>query len=109
MSVLANDHLMLPVGATAFAILAALSYRWLQPKPLKGFPHNPITSILGDIPEITQILKKGDKTLYDYYGILVERHGPVVQMCIGNQSMLLLADPSEVERIVARGKNVDMI
>lgn len=71
----------LPVfGATALAIAASAIYRWLHPKPLEGFPHNPVTSILGDIPEITRILKNGNKTLYDYYEILVERHGPVTQV-----------------------------
>ncbi|KAG8751990.1 hypothetical protein FRC12_012167 [Ceratobasidium sp. 428] len=30
-------------------------------------------------------------------------------MCIGNQSMLLLADPTEAERVIVQGKNVEMI
>ncbi|QRV79699.1 cytochrome P450 family protein [Ceratobasidium sp. AG-Ba] len=108
MKELTSRQIVLPtVGA--LAILAGFGYHWLKPRPLKGIPHNPVTSILGDISEITQILKRGDKTLYDYYEILVERHGSITQLCAGNNSMLIVADPAEVDRIIVKGKNIEAI
>ncbi|QRV94337.1 cytochrome P450 family protein [Ceratobasidium sp. AG-Ba] len=107
MTDLITHRMTLPTAGAVLVVLAALGYRLLKPKPLKGIPHNPITSILGDIPEITEILKKGDKTLYDYYEVLVGRHGPVTQLCVGNNSMLVLADPAEADRLVVKGKNVE--
>ncbi|CAE6397568.1 unnamed protein product [Rhizoctonia solani] len=76
------------------------------PKPLPNFPHNPITSILGDLPEILRMIKSG-KTLSEYYGLLFERHGPIIQMFIGWHMSLVVADRGEAERLMIKFKNVD--
>ncbi|QRW21757.1 cytochrome P450 family protein [Rhizoctonia solani] len=63
-------------------------------------------SILGDLPEILRMIKSG-KTLSEYYGTLVERHGPVIQMFIGWHMSLVVADRGEAERLMIKFKNVD--
>ena len=65
--------------ALALGIGAFILYFVFWPKPLSNFPHNPITSVLGDLPEILRMVRSG-KTLSEYYGLLVERHGPVIQV-----------------------------
>jgi hypothetical protein len=70
----------LAAGTLAAASALSLAYWWLQPKPLDGFPHNPISGILGDIPELARLIKEEEITVLDYFEILVERHGPVVQV-----------------------------
>ncbi|KAF8750707.1 Cytochrome P450 [Rhizoctonia solani] len=50
---------------------------------------------------------KSGKTLSEYYGILVERHGPVIQMFIGWHMSLVVADRGEAERLMIKFKNVD--
>lgn len=67
------------LGTFIAAATFSLVYCWLKPKPLNRFPHNPVTSILGDIPEIMRTIKSG-KTINDYYALLIERHGPIVQV-----------------------------
>jgi hypothetical protein len=76
----------LAAGTLGFTVALSLVYRWLQPKPLSDFPHNPVTSILGDIPELTRLIKE-EKSVLDYWALMVERHGPVVQVC--TQSSLI--------------------
>ncbi|KAF8694124.1 cytochrome P450, partial [Rhizoctonia solani] len=93
--------LALVLGLSAFAL-----YFVFWPKPLPNFPHNPLTSILGDLPEILRMIKSG-KTLSEYYGILVERHGPLIQMFIGWHMSLVVADRGEAESLMIKFKNVD--
>ena len=65
--------------ALALGISAFIIYFVFWPKPLPSFPHNPVSSILGDLPEILRLVKSG-KTLSEYYELLVERHGPIIQV-----------------------------
>lgn len=77
---LLSDRLAVVVASALALVLAvSLFFIWLWPKPIAGIPHNPITSIFGDVPEITQVIKSG-RSASDYYPMLVKRHGPVVQV-----------------------------
>ncbi|KEP48387.1 cytochrome P450 family protein [Rhizoctonia solani 123E] len=94
------------VLALTLGIGAFILYFVFWPKPLLNFPHNPITSVLGDLPEILRVVRSG-KTLSEYYALLVERHGPVIQMFIGWHMSLVVADRGEAERLMIKFKNVD--
>ena len=72
-----------PVAVVAVAILFlfGLFYKWLSPKPIPGVPHNPITSIWGDIPEITKLRKR--MTFSEYLADQAYKHGSVYQVGLG--------------------------
>jgi hypothetical protein len=76
---LVSGRQMLTAGILVVTASIYPVYIWLKPKPLVGFPHNPISSILGDIPEIARVIEGGG-TLSEYYMLLMERHGPIVQV-----------------------------
>ncbi|KAF8608400.1 cytochrome P450 [Ceratobasidium sp. AG-I] len=103
-----SRNFQLAASATAsLAVVVPMIYYWLLPKPLPNIPHNPITSLLGDIPDITRALQDNEQGIMDYFSNHVKKHGPLSQMCIGNQIMVLLTDRSEVDRLVLHGRNVD--
>ncbi|QRW08561.1 cytochrome P450 family protein [Ceratobasidium sp. AG-Ba] len=102
------EKMQLVAGALAVAVSFWAIYRWLKPKPIPGFPHNPITSIFGDIPEFIRLMKDEQLSLVDYVALLVERHGPAVQFFIGKSVTLLVADHAEIDRLYLRGKSIDM-
>ncbi|KAG9080703.1 hypothetical protein FRC06_006239, partial [Ceratobasidium sp. 370] len=95
------------VAGVSLALLAV--YWWLRPKPFSDIPHNLVTGILGDIPELKRFMKENNARYLDYFAHLAERHGPITQVCLGGKTILLLSDREEVERIVVRGKNVDTL
>ncbi|QRV81352.1 cytochrome P450 family protein [Ceratobasidium sp. AG-Ba] len=97
----------LATGILAITVVPWVIYQCLKPRPLRDFPHNPITNILGDIPELVRLIKNEHICVLDYLELLVKRHGPVVQMCMGNKVTLLIADQDEIERLYVRGKSVD--
>jgi hypothetical protein len=68
------------VAGALLAVLARLAYLWLLPKPLPNVPHNPITNIWGDIPDITYYMKGGKRTFGDYVADVVKKHGPLSQV-----------------------------
>ncbi|KAG9121035.1 hypothetical protein FRC07_003183 [Ceratobasidium sp. 392] len=90
------------------ATLFSLAYCWLQPKPIPNIPHNPITSIWGDVPDIMSSAKEG-KAFTDYIADLINKHGPLCQVMMGRTPIVLVADKSEMERIVLKGKNTDQL
>ncbi|QRV94360.1 cytochrome P450 family protein [Ceratobasidium sp. AG-Ba] len=101
-------NLQLAAGALVVVAVFWTIYRWLKPKPIPGFPHNPITSIFGDIPELVRLMKDEQLSLVDYVTLLVERHGPAVQFFVGKSVTLLVADHAEIDRLYLRGKSIDM-
>ncbi|KAG8723104.1 hypothetical protein FRC09_004703 [Ceratobasidium sp. 395] len=88
-------------------VISRLLYIWLLPKPLQDIPHNPITSIWGDIPDITHFMQGGKKTFGDYLATVVNKHGPISQIVIGRNPIVVVADRLEAERVLLRGKNTD--
>ncbi|QRV79719.1 cytochrome P450 family protein [Ceratobasidium sp. AG-Ba] len=101
--------LPIPDVRVTVSALAALSYIYwsLRPKPIKGIPHNPIKSILGDIPEIRRFVAEKHCRAFDYFAFLTERHGPITQVFLGSKTFLILGDLKEAERILIQEKQVD--
>lgn len=76
-----SSNFWLVDGAIALlVIVVTLIYYWLFPKPLPGIPHNPVTSLLGDIPDIKKALKNNEQCMMDYFNNHVKKHGPVSQV-----------------------------
>jgi hypothetical protein len=61
-------------------LLAYVVYLWLLPKPLPNIPHNPVTTIWADIPEIMRFTAEGKKTFEEYIEHIVNRHGSLSQV-----------------------------
>ncbi|KAH7339906.1 cytochrome P450 [Rhizoctonia solani] len=83
------------------------AYSWLSPKPIAGIPHNPITSIWGDIPAITKATKDGGRTFSDYIANVVAEHGTLLQVLIGRNPIVVISDRKEMERLLVSGKCTD--
>ena len=71
------------LAAVAMAAVAAFSflrlvYRSLLPKPIPGVPHNPISSIRGDIPQI--MMATAEKSFSEYLIDEINKHGPMFQV-----------------------------
>ncbi|KAG8768912.1 hypothetical protein FRC12_005279, partial [Ceratobasidium sp. 428] len=92
----------------SLVVLTYFAYLWLKPKPIPNIPHNPITSIWGDILDIVRFTKDG-KVFSDYVQDFVQQHGPLCQIMIGRTPMVLVAERAEIERVVLRGKNTDQL
>ncbi|KAG8690701.1 hypothetical protein FRC11_009679 [Ceratobasidium sp. 423] len=89
------------------ALLIRLSYSWLLPRPMLNIPHNPIVSILGDIPAITQYEKDGKGSFIDFLTHSAKIHGPISQILFGWHIAVIVTDRAEAERITLKGKVVD--
>ncbi|KAG9101805.1 hypothetical protein FRC06_002590 [Ceratobasidium sp. 370] len=99
-----------PLAASLLlVVLARLAYLWLLPKPIPHIPHNPITSIWGDVPDIMRFTEDGKRTFADYIAEFVDKHGPLCQVMVGRNPMVLVAERAEIERVVLRGKNTDQL
>ncbi|CUA76947.1 Cytochrome P450 4V2 [Rhizoctonia solani] len=94
-------------GAVGVVLLIRLGYSWLWPKPIPTIPHNPITSIWGDIPAIAKANKKDKVSFVEFLGDMVKTHGPISQVLIGPQVMVIVSDIRETERILIEGKITD--
>lgn len=102
--ILYGPYVNAAILATLCLVLARLLYLWLLPKPLLGIPHNPVASIWGDIPAITEATKDGKKTFADYVRGIVNVHGPILQILIGRHPIVVISDRREAERILVGGK-----
>lgn len=89
------------------ALIARCSYSWLLPKPIPNIPHNPVTSIMGDIPAFTHDKKNGYKLFSNFVEDMVERYGPISQILLARHRIVVLADREESERIALGGKISD--
>ncbi|CAE7211660.1 unnamed protein product [Rhizoctonia solani] len=96
-----TNALALVIGCS---LVVRISYSWLMPKPIAGIPHNPITSIWGDIPAVVKATKEENKHYVDYIDDMVKRHGRLSQMLLGRQVMVILSDIQEAERILIECK-----
>ncbi|KAG9085492.1 hypothetical protein FS749_004380, partial [Ceratobasidium sp. UAMH 11750] len=59
--------------------IGRLTYLWILPKPLPGVPHDPITSILGNVPDLVRFMEGGKKNNADYFNSITSKHGPISQ------------------------------
>ncbi|CAE6466128.1 unnamed protein product [Rhizoctonia solani] len=91
----------------ASALVTRLSYSWLLPKPIPDIPHNPITSILGDIPAFTHDKKNGNRLFSNFVADMIKTHGPISQIFFGWHRIVIVADKEEAERLTFGGKIVD--
>lgn len=69
--------------ASAIALLVVavtLAYYWFLPRPLPGIPHNPVTSLLGDIPDITQEALTNGQSSMEYFNKHAKKYGPISQV-----------------------------
>ncbi|KAH7339907.1 cytochrome P450 [Rhizoctonia solani] len=88
-------------------LLVRLSYLWLLPKPIPKIPHNPVTSIWGDIPAFTHDKKNGLKLFSSFVEDMVRIYGPISQILLARHCIVILADREESERIALGGKITD--
>ncbi|CAE6448817.1 unnamed protein product [Rhizoctonia solani] len=88
-------------------LLARLSYLWLLPKPIPQIPHNPVTSIWGDLPAFAHDEKNGYKLFSSIVEDMVRLHGPISQILLAKHCIVILADREESERIALGGKITD--
>lgn len=126
LDMLSNAQLGAAVAVVVAAVpLFQIFYTSLLPKPIPGVPHNPVTSIWGDIPQIIKVSKH--KTFGEHLADEVEKHGPIFQvrisyllswgsiltrvlhrkMIMGRRKFVVLSDHAEVERILVHGKSVE--
>jgi hypothetical protein len=73
-------YMTIPALIVGSALLTRLAYPWILPKPIPGIPHNPVVSVLGDIPAIRQAGKEGSGLFSDFVANTVGVHGPVSQV-----------------------------
>ncbi|CAE6509727.1 unnamed protein product [Rhizoctonia solani] len=92
---------------TALVLFVRFAYRWLSPKPIPGIPHDPITSIWGDIPAIAEATSDGWTTFSDYVAKVVAKHGSLLQILIGRNPIVVISDRKEMERLLLGGKCTD--
>ncbi|KAG9077180.1 hypothetical protein FS749_010965, partial [Ceratobasidium sp. UAMH 11750] len=90
-----------------FALIARLVYIWLLPKPLPDVPHNPVTNIRGDVPELCRYVQDGKKNMADYFASLTMKHGPVFQLMAGRNGIIIIADKAEYERLLLKSKSTE--
>ncbi|EUC66959.1 cytochrome P450 family protein [Rhizoctonia solani AG-3 Rhs1AP] len=90
-----------------FVLITHLSYSWLLPKPIPGIPHNPVTSVLGDLPAFSHDKKNGNKLLSNFVADMIKIHGSISQILFGWHRIVIVADRNEAERITLGGKMAD--
>ncbi|KAG9093414.1 hypothetical protein FS749_014421, partial [Ceratobasidium sp. UAMH 11750] len=74
-----SEYLGPLLAGLSFVTIARLIYLWILPKPLLGVPHDPITSILGNIPDLVRFMDGGKKNNADYFNSITSKHGPISQ------------------------------
>ncbi|CUA76949.1 Putative cytochrome P450 CYP13A10 [Caenorhabditis elegans] [Rhizoctonia solani] len=82
------------------ALLIRLGYAWLWPKPIPGIPHNPVTSIWGDVPAIIKADKEDKMSFVEFLAHMAKKHGSICQVLVGRQSLVIVSDRKEMERIL---------
>ncbi|KAG8718024.1 hypothetical protein FRC08_006113 [Ceratobasidium sp. 394] len=87
--------------------IGCLTYLWILPKPLPGVPHDPITSILGNVPDLVRFMEGGKKNNADYFNSITSKHGPISQVLLGKTRLVIVADRAEVERVLLRTKSTE--
>ncbi|KAG9128592.1 hypothetical protein FRC07_000025 [Ceratobasidium sp. 392] len=106
-SVQLSDHLSLLVATLPLAILLGLIYFWLLPKPLPHVPHNPITSIWGDVPTLSRFIEGSGKIVADYFANMADIHGPIFQVLLAKTRIVVIADKTEYERMLLKTKSLE--
>ncbi|QRV94346.1 cytochrome P450 family protein [Ceratobasidium sp. AG-Ba] len=82
-------------------------YLWVLPKPIPGIPHDPVTSILGHIPDIVRFSKNGEKDISKWFNSMSTKYGALSQVLLGRVRTVIVADRAEVERLLLKGKSTE--
>ncbi|KAF8598831.1 cytochrome P450 [Ceratobasidium sp. AG-I] len=95
---------------TAAAVITAiplfrLFYTSLLPKPIPGVPHNPVTTIWGDIPHIKR--ETEGRSFGEHLTDEINKHGPIFEMFLGRDGIVVISDHVEAERILVHGKTTE--
>ncbi|KAH7317991.1 cytochrome P450 [Rhizoctonia solani] len=91
--------------AIGSVLLIRLGYSWLWPKPIPAIPHNPITSIWGDIPALIAANKEKKMSFVEFLSICPEYTARFV--LIGRKAMVIISDKEEMKRILIEKKITD--
>ncbi|KAG8746238.1 hypothetical protein FRC12_014332, partial [Ceratobasidium sp. 428] len=75
--------------------------------PLPGIPHNPVTTIWGDVPELARFIKGSGKIAADYFASMAVKHGPIFQIMAAKTPLVVIADKAEYERMVLKTKSLE--
>jgi hypothetical protein len=90
----------------AFLYVATRALLWyITPKPLQGIPHYTPVRPLGDVPRITSYMKncpKGNPFRFDFFAQVSKDLGPIAQVFVFNQRVVVLSDHQEMEDVLAR-------
>ncbi|KAG8693183.1 hypothetical protein FRC08_009275, partial [Ceratobasidium sp. 394] len=101
------EHLVLLAASLSSAIVTYLVYLWLLPKPLLHVPHNPVTSIWGDISELDSFMEGGKRNIADYFTSFATKFGPLSQVMVARARIVLVADRAEYERLLLKTKSTE--
>ncbi|KAF8598830.1 cytochrome P450 [Ceratobasidium sp. AG-I] len=98
------------LGAVVMAVISGvpllrLFYRSLLPKPIPGVPHDPVVSIRGDLPRIMMVT--AEKTFGEYLADQITKLGPIFQIFLVWDKIVVVSDHAEVERLLVYGKNME--
>ncbi|KAH7334113.1 cytochrome P450 [Rhizoctonia solani] len=96
-SLVLTNVLAAVVGST---VLVGMTYSWLLPKPLANIPHNPVTSIWGDLPAIAKAKKGGRRPFMDSVCDVISMRDRIVQILIGRHILVIISDIKETERLM---------
>ncbi|KAG8767496.1 hypothetical protein FRC12_006218 [Ceratobasidium sp. 428] len=108
MDVVRNSDYLGPVAVgLSLAVIARLAYSQLLPKPDPHLPHNPVTNLLGDVPELFRFIDGGKKNFADFIESMCAKHGPIYQLMFVRSQLVVIADRTEYERLLLRSKSVE--
>ncbi|KAG9120942.1 hypothetical protein FRC07_003311 [Ceratobasidium sp. 392] len=108
MDIVRNSGYLEPLlTGLSLAVVARLGYLWILPKPLPGIPHDPITSILGNIPDLVRFMEGGKKNNADWFNSITDKYGPLSQVLLAKTHMVIMADRAEFERLLLRTKSTE--
>ncbi|KAG8711901.1 hypothetical protein FRC09_020350 [Ceratobasidium sp. 395] len=105
MDVVRNSDYLGPVAAgLSLAVIARLAYLQLLPKPDPRLPHNPVTNLLGDVPELFRFIDGGKKNFADF---IESSEAELSKLMFVRSQLVVIADRTEYERLLLRSKSVE--
>ncbi|KAG8768913.1 hypothetical protein FRC12_005280 [Ceratobasidium sp. 428] len=102
-----SDYLRPLLAGLSLATIARLGYLWMLPKPLPGIPHDPMSGIMGNLPDLVRYMKDDEKNKLDYFHSMIDKHGPLSQILLGKACLVIVGDKEEVERLLLRTKSTE--
>ncbi|KIO33746.1 hypothetical protein M407DRAFT_17357 [Tulasnella calospora MUT 4182] len=100
-----SSHPYLLGAACATPLLYLAITKWARPKPIPGIAHYPITSLLGDIPRVTEDMRVYGNIFDDggFYNAAFKTGAPIWQLFVGPfDKWVGFADAQEMEDVLNR-------